>query len=579
MAQDVTSGVELLNYKGDADLSGEGTSSIGSADSSFTPLQTWALYSWHTNKINYETQEKDRAALEEMYKDPTLYTQLDEDLANQLQPQLEGLSKLMKSKPYLYSNREAYYDFMGKYKGALTDMAKLKTVQTARDGYKKLLGAERNENKVNNYKQYISKLGNWKLGEEIPAYQNVFDIDSNHFVSGVLSVEKKTIQDGDFTKTVEITLADVLDLDKKEIKKAELDLNVPSSGSTLATGIFLHDNVDYYSEKMKEKASKSMEFNLSRLQNKYKDEFEKYKAINPSKTITDFLNATNRESEITALENSLSYLSGGLQYIDVNPNEPKLYGFTYSADGKKRLSIDDLTLMGAFSAMETNVGVKVKELDAKYSDVRSKIALNEEKVRTEKTRQTLNNARTNKTAQDIANDQIPTIDTFERNVNAYAGDILMNGNTVALPNYYKGSVERMYAMEGGKPVVVSPIQTPIYEVKNGNKTGTIIGYKDPYYKIEYKDSDGQTIPSAQAGKMYLKYVRDFQKEYPKLTPSFADFVNSRYGKELLKVEFVGKDNVRTTSATNKSAWEFLGKQYNKKGASAISYETEPSEPE
>lgn len=504
---EVSTAQELGAYQaGNAGLAGGAASNeIGYApvNIDYSPLQTYALAKYKTNLINYETKEKDRAKVEEMFKDPNINVPLDEHLAEQVRPKLEEFKNEMAKNPSAYSDPKAWYRIQQLDRELLADNAKLKTVQVAKDHYNQLAGAEPDEFKKKNYQDYVAKLEKYKLGEEVPVYNDHFVFDEKHLPD--LQTAKSTSQriNGDKIETVEKTMYNGIDALDKARQQHITDGSVNNTGQDLASTLLTHGGLPELNKKIQDAYDQQLKLNFGLLKDKYAGEFKKYQSANPDATFSDFIKATNRQGEVVKIGEKLDFLKP-LSYINDNGQDnPDLnHSYAYDKNGV-RLNADNDTLRAIYSVLRNPIGAEEKVLKSEISTKPAEIdklkadtANNRMKalayVKGVNDKGALIHA---KIAKMKSNDEKEAYmsQLWDRNPIIQKGNIAMiqNGNIFSgipadksLPIYTIG--------DKGNVEILKPIgATPIYDAtdKDGKKTekSKIVGWKGGNYKLEYVD--------------------------------------------------------------------------------------------
>lgn len=392
---EVTTGQELNSYQGNAALAdGPAGNYVGQAPFDITPLQTYALAKYKTNLENYETQEKDRAKVEAMFLDPNINVPLDEHLAEQIRPKMDEFKQTMAKNPSAYKDPQSWYKIQQLDKELLADNAKLKTVQVAKDNYKKLAGLEPNERKKKNYLEHIAKLEKYKLGEDVPVFNDYFGYDAAHLPSLLTGKVKEQRMVGNKIETVERSVFNGIDALDKAKQQHITNGEVNNTGIDLAKTLLSHGGLEDLNKKLAKAYDDQMTLNFGLLKDKYDKEFATYKKDNPKASFFDFVDAWKLQEEVANMGNKLSYLKKGLEYItDGQEGNPELqHSFTYDENGV-RLNVDNDTLRAMYAILENPVGEQETVIDSKISELPSKIKENEANAMKNKAAAGLSNAK------------------------------------------------------------------------------------------------------------------------------------------------------------------------------------------
>lgn len=366
---DVTTGQELNSYQGNAALAdGPAGNYIGQAPFDITPLANYALAKYKTNLKNYETQEKDRAKVEEMFLDPNINVPLDEHLAEQIRPKMDEFKQTMAKNPSAYRDPASWYKIQQLDKELLADNARLKAVQVAKDKYSQLAGAEPNEKKKKNYLDHVAKLEKYKLGEQVPAFNEYFDFDAAHLPSLLTGKVKEQRMVGNKIETVERSVFNGIDALDKAKQQHIINGEVNNTGVDLAKTLLTHGGLEDLNKKLSKAYDDQMTLNFGLIKDKYDKEFAAYKKENPKASFFDFVDPWKLQEEVANIGNKLSYLKNGLQYItDGQEGNPELeHSFTYDKNGV-RLNVDNDTLRAMYAILENPVGEQETVVDSKIS--------------------------------------------------------------------------------------------------------------------------------------------------------------------------------------------------------------------
>jgi hypothetical protein len=188
---------------------------------------------------------------------------------------------------------------------------------------------------------------------------------------------------------------------------------VGNTGRAIAHTLLEHGtgSVDQLNAKAKEQAVIAEKFNIDQLAEKYKTDFAEYQKAHPTGTFEEFLLADPaRAAELKNIQDGLAYLKEGVTFIDADFDAKKHENFTYSKDGRWRLSVDDDVLRALYGATQDPIGKNEKLLSSDISAVPSQISENQaqaaltraniplvkEKINTEKAKQRNYDERTNK---------------------------------------------------------------------------------------------------------------------------------------------------------------------------------------
>lgn len=536
---EVTTGAELNSYQGVGELAeGSSGNALGTAEADFKPLEMWALKQFEVNKLNYEREEEDRKKLETMFSDPEINVPLDETYANQISGRLDKLKEMMVRQPQLYKDKKMYYEFMREYNSLLNDNAKLKTVQTAKDAYKTKIGVEKNPRRKQAMENYVQQLEGYSLGDDIPAYSDVFDFDSKHLPETLIGTTKKYRKNGNYMEEYDVKVYDPANAPEKAMRQLVTDPTAESSGVALAEGLLnFYGDIDWYNQQIADAYSKSENLVMSRLAARYNNEWVDYKKKNPNKTFADFIAETNKTEEKNKAMQPYAFLSKPIQLIETGGSEGALTGFTYTQDGK-RLSVDNSTLRAIFSAINNPIG-EVESLVKRDGD------LTDEKAKTEQAKRGLYAANTNlakeKTAKIRAETQQQTEEgnrykgLIKQTVKNYVNTLDPN-NLLAQLTFSKGgfripatevlNASNLSIGEGAGGKKMKPFgTTKVYDkYRSDGKTpltgAKVIGEEGGYYEVVMTNSGKKGNPLLTSGE-----IKDAWSAYLTTTsePSVADF--------------------------------------------------------
>lgn len=501
---EVTTGNELLAYTGNAELAGGySPDTIGVGKIDLSPLQTWAIYQYNTNLKNYERQEEDRKKLEELYSNPKIHLSLDQNLATQIQPKLDNLATLMKQNPQLYRDRKKYYEFIDQYNELIDDNAKLKTIQDEKDATKKSIEAESNEYKKRALQKYYDSLNNYKLGDEPPVYNGVFEFDEKVSLPILeTQTEKKQRIVGDKIQTYTQSIVSPLNAKGIAAEQAAKNGDVRAQRETLVSGILAHGDLDLYNEKAQQAYNDWANFAYQSLQTKYADDFSSWSKSNKEKSFDDFLTATNRKNEYDEQINDIKWLKGtdggspAIYTVPSGTDKQKLDGFTYDDNGN-RLNLPDDDVAALMAIINNGVGLKTKIVKEEVSEVPSKIKENE--------------AQAKKSDEDAKSNRIKALTDreYKRALIALKKEKSVSGGTEsdAANTLWDKNFDGIFASDlvnnpnGGKVEVGTfflPMNKLLYRFNE--KGEKLVGYNP---KIEYTkydvDRDGKRTPSKGAG--------------------------------------------------------------------------------
>lgn len=380
MPEGVTSGMELNSYEGNANLA-EGSYDTGYAKIDLSPLQDYALKKYQTNLVDYQQQQKDRAALEEKYTDPTINLFLDKPLADQLDPKLNRLKELSKMGLEKNPNSKQWYEFMDLHKELTKDNARLKAVQDLKERYNKDAGASPDQHEKERMLAYVKQLDNYKLGEEIPVYNKYFAFNDAHLPEGETAKGVMKRVNGNMVDDVEYSIYNPMDLDKKAKDQRVRQPEAYNTGEDIGHTLLEHGGVEEVNKAAKDIYDKGLRYNIGLLQGKYKSEYEKYLKANPGTTFKAFIDATGKTNELNRIYQGHEYLKNGLQYIPVEADKGQvLDNFSYSPDGTKRLNVDNDVLRAIYAATKRPPGETEKVIKSELSTKPAEIKLKEAQI-------------------------------------------------------------------------------------------------------------------------------------------------------------------------------------------------------
>ena len=377
MANDiqVTSGRDLNSYDGIAALaSGPGTDALGYAKPDLSPLQTYALNKYQTNLIDYNQQQKDKKDLMDKFTDPTQHVALDENYGNQVKPLIDRQMELSKTNLQMNPNSKEWYEFHNNYNKLLDANAQLKTVQTLKQKYQDAAGASADPHEKERMLSYVDKLGNYKLGEDIPSYDKYFAYNDVHVPSGIESTGTMQRINGNKIQTVKYSINNPLGLLDKANQQSMTDPESAQTGKDIAHTLITHGGIEDLNSYSKETYNKGMVYNLAEMQKKYQPEFLKYKKENPDNSFQQFIADTGKGDELKKIYDGMDYLKTPVQYIPTDADGGRvLSGYTYSDDGKTRLNVSDNTLRAIYGANKNTPGSKEEIIKEELSKTPAEI--------------------------------------------------------------------------------------------------------------------------------------------------------------------------------------------------------------
>lgn len=405
---DITTGTELNAYRGDAALA-DGYYS-GYESPTLAPLEKYALTKYEVNLKNYEQQQKDKKDLEDHFSDPKLYEFLDKEYADQVAPQLDRIKELSKMNLQMNPNSKEWYEFHNAYNEVIGANARLKAVQKMKNEYKDWEGATADPHEKERLAKHVKKLQDYKLGDEIPVYDQYFAFNQKHIPTGEIAMGKiqRIVPGTNELQTVEKTMYNPKGLDVAAKRMRVTDPESYQTGLDIAHTLIQHDEgLEDVNKAMQQTYSDGLILNVQLLEKKYADEFAAAQKANPKATFTDFMINTGRGAEIQAEKDALAYLQYPLRFETIDPGDPKLEGFTYSDDGTKMLNVNDDMLRAIYGATQKPPGVTEKIIDSKISALPADIALKREKAKTEAAKRTQLAAQTKKLNKETESIKIP----------------------------------------------------------------------------------------------------------------------------------------------------------------------------
>ncbi len=388
----VTTGQELNSYQGNAALAG-GVNETGFAAMDLSPLAVFALKKYEVNKLDYEKQQEDKAALEKMYINPDLNVFLDPSLAGQIDPDLNELKELSKKHLEMNPKSEDWYKFHDTYNTILKKNANAKTVQTLLTKTRGDAEATANLDEKKKLNDFADKLKNYKLGEEIPVYDKYFAPVEKYVPTGETAKWKveRTKPDGKTKEVVEKSVNNSLWLLRKYDKMQMMEPESQETWGDIAntaiqdyvadkgTGGVLLDNLNKTSADVYQK---NLDYNKSLLESKYNKEYQEYLKANPTTppaTFESFV-ATDpiKSKELKDIYEGLSFLQNPVHLIDASKDPRKFAGFTYftGPDGKvSRLDINDKEFAARHGATVSPAGEKETVLSSELDKTGAQIKL------------------------------------------------------------------------------------------------------------------------------------------------------------------------------------------------------------
>lgn len=372
---EITSGQELNSYEGNANLgTGEGS---GYARPDLSPLTTFAQNLYRTHQIDFEQQQKDKSKLEDLYNDPKIYLQLDKNYADQLAPLNQQILELGKKNLQMDPNGEDWYKFMDTHNQLVSENAKLKAVQDTKNQYKKLSDESADPHEKERINAYVDQLNNYKLGQEIPAYNKYFAFDEakQPDLKVASGTRQEVSPDGKKIRTIKFSSYNPINADKIALDQSMKDPTVLQNGVDLAHTLLTHGTgITELNKAIDDTYKKGLVLNISPLQDKYKKEFIAYQKDNPNGTFRDFMNASGRSSELDDVYDGMNFMKRKdpalpvVQFVSADVDKgQKLSGFTYSDDGTKRLNVDDNTLRTYYQTTKNPPGTKDEVVDEKIN--------------------------------------------------------------------------------------------------------------------------------------------------------------------------------------------------------------------
>jgi len=292
---------------------------------------------------------------------------------------------------------EKWYEFHNLYNEILKNNARAKVVQTKKEEYQKAIEQTQDEHEKERLTAHLETLKNYKIGDDIPIYNKYFGpvlehLPTNKTISGVIKRVRPGKGNENYVDDVETTIIDPSGLDEIAKQQRVLNPKVYTTGEDLGHTLIKHGGVPELNKKAKEIYNKALTFKIAELQEKYKADFQDYLQMNPGKTFRDFMNETGKGEELKSKYDKLAYLIGGtanngslngppnpvaVQYIPARPGE-KLDNYTYSEDGKMRLSVDNDVLRSIYGATQDVPGQSEKivksELSTKLAEIELKKA-------------------------------------------------------------------------------------------------------------------------------------------------------------------------------------------------------------
>ena len=378
---EVTTGRDLNSYDGSAAL-GTGEAA-GYAKIDLAPLQTYALHKYETNLLDYEQQQKDKTLLQDQFNDPNLYQFVDQELADQLKPDMDRLKELMKGNLQMKPNSADWYEFHTLHDQLVTKNANAKAVQVLKDKAKKSAGESADPHKKESYMAYADQLGKYKLGDEVPAYNEYFSFDAAHVPTGAASTGKKERigKDGNI-ETIQFSILNPLNLTKEYDRLEVADPKATQTWKDIAHTTLETGGVPELKTAMADTYEKARLLNVAPLYEQNKAAYDKYIKANPESNFREFMQQAGKGGQLKDIEDGLAFLKSDLKPVPAESSE--LPGFTYYTDRdgvKSRLSVDDKTLGAIYGATQNPPGARETVLSSKVSKLPSDIAENQARTR------------------------------------------------------------------------------------------------------------------------------------------------------------------------------------------------------
>lgn len=411
---EITTGNELLQYRGDAALAGgEGGNALGFAQADFTPLQNFALKAYEVNETNARLQRKDLQDLEDMMEDPSIRLPLDENLASQIRPKLEEMKQLMLQNPHTSKDRGLMQKYKDTYQSAVTDNKRLKAVQATLDKAREFMGKEEDPQRKSNLERYVKKLEKYKLGQDIPVYDEWELFDPKDVAEGQSSTVKYQRLNGNNIDEIEITDRSVLGLDKVQRIMADKNGKVMNTEKYLANslssqfypganGETINPDLTNFNKLTEQTKKNALQTELAKLDVFYRANDPKYleflKQRMPSTGqgkfsatgqqqgdmlayVSDYLQSIGKGKDVQGSE--LNKIYQGLAYLDkkVLPvpamdgeNLERFHYFIDPVTGQRlRFNVDNNTLLAQLAAQQSGHGRSEKVVSSKPTDLGAKI--------------------------------------------------------------------------------------------------------------------------------------------------------------------------------------------------------------
>ena len=374
MANDVTTGQELNSYTGRAALGGSDAAGYAALD--ISPLGVYALKKYETNLIDYNQQQADKKALQAKFTDPSLYLFLDKEYSDQVNPKLDRLKELSKKNLQMDPTGEDWYEFHRLYNEITQDNAGLKTVQALKDKYKKAAEDTADIHEKERLDQYVKQLSSWKLGQEIPSYNKYFGPNRKHHPD--LTEETGTyLKPGGSEafptqQKVKYSIKNPINAFELARYKVVTDPTALQTGSDYAHTFLEMGGMEEVNESAKDIYKKALRLNISKLEEKYKNDYKNYERIYPGATFRDFMNNTGNEAELQVVYDKLKPLNDGLQAVPIAAdNGVQLKGYTYYTDPKTkatvRMNLSDAEMLGFMAATDQPTGRKEEIVEEKFA--------------------------------------------------------------------------------------------------------------------------------------------------------------------------------------------------------------------
>lgn len=360
MAGEVTTGNQLNAYQGNANLASVPGSGYGKID--LSPLATYAAYAYNTHLEDFKQQQKDKAKIEELYMDPSIYLSLDKGYADQVAPLTSKIKNLGAQNLQLQPNSDKWYEFMDTYKELKSANAKLKTVQELKNKALTDAGASADVHEKERLTAYADKLDKYKLGEDVPAYDKYFKADETHIPTGLKSTgtRQKVLPNGN-VQTEKFTVFNPIGLDTVAAQNLALHPEYAQTYSDIAHKYLEQGDLSIVNSANADTYDKSMLLNMDELRTKYKTDFAKYQKQFPGKTFGDFMTFNGKDNELQKVYQGNAFLQKQVQQVPATVDRGKeLAGYTYYTDqktgAKTRLNVPDSDLAAMMGATKNVPG-------------------------------------------------------------------------------------------------------------------------------------------------------------------------------------------------------------------------------